>query len=250
VEGTSLHGTRTENVQSSPANPKKADPCEHGRKIKTPSFSYKDCGGAGHGEMNNSPHRLVVGILSYDPPHQMTVGTPVNIDAAIRRYIDSSPPLVSGSSEARNLGLVGRGPIESENIPVAEEMMVTLRSEESGAFKIDPPDTDIKRDSRSLKVGQHAEWHWVVTPLVSGERHLILHSVFVKRMKDGSSIQNDQGSFERTIDIEVEPLGARIKDAVVTTFTEHWTMILAYFLPASGASLIAAWWTKRKKHSV
>jgi hypothetical protein len=126
-------------------------------------------------------------------------------------------------------------------------MLVTLRAKEPGSFKFDPSEADISRDTKLIRPGDHAEWHWVVTPLISGTKHIILHSVFIEHLADGSSVQDDQGQFETTITIIVAPWYVRLWGATPEFIAEHWLRVLGYFLPASGATILAAWWNKRKK---
>jgi hypothetical protein len=188
------------------------------------------------------------GVISYDPPNQMTLGEPVAIDAAIRRPNGEAVPFVPDNVQAQAIGLTGTGPITSQTLPVSDEMVVTLRSKEAGAFKIDPPDPDLTKETKLLEKGGHAEWHWIVTPLIQGEQHLLLHSVFVVHLPDGTTAPSDQGSFVTTITITVEPWYRRAPKFVASAIKEHWTGILGWFLPASALPFIAAWWKKRRKH--
>jgi hypothetical protein len=187
-------------------------------------------------------------VISYDPPKIMTLGEPIAIDAAIRRSNGAPIPAIQTEEDAQGIGLTGTGSITSQTLPVSDEMVVTLRSEEAGAFKVDPPDPDLTKATKLLVKGGHAEWHWTVTPLIKGEKHLLLHSVFIVHLPDGTRAPSDQGSFETKITIIVEPWYRRTPKFLGTTIKEHWTAILGWFLPASAVPFIAAWWKKRRNH--
>jgi hypothetical protein len=200
------------------------------------------------GEEPASP-QTEMGIISFDPPSKMTLNQPVPINAAVRWPNGATEAFIPSQAEASQLGLVGAGPITSATLPVAREMLVTLRSQEAGAFKIDPPESDIARDTKSLDPGGHAQWNWVLTPLLSGEKHLILHSAFVKHLPNGDVRPSDQGNFYSTINVIVAPWYSRLWDGLVSVIGEHWTTILSYFLPASAVPFIAAWWRRRNRRA-
>ena len=169
------------------------------------------------------------GDITYDPPGTMTLGESVTVDAVVRRLASAKAPPIDGKS-ALNYGLSPNRPLVTQALPVADEMVVTLRSMEAGAFDIDPKETDVTRASRGLSVGGHAEWHWVVTPKVAGEQHLVLHAIFI----DHHGLADDQGSWEASITVRVLPWYVRAGDAVLEALAKHWTGIIAWLASASG----------------
>lgn len=143
----------------------------------------------------------------------------------------------------------GAGPLVLKVLPVSDEMAVTLRSKEAGAFTVVPPDSDIKGAVRGLQPGGHAEWHRTVTPNAVGERHMILHSVFLDNSHGGAPL--DQGNWEVAITVQVIPwyqaAGSFLGHAIRTS----WPDILKWFLPSSGLvdiASISGWRRKRRTH--
>jgi len=187
------------------------------------------------------------GTITNDTPPVMTVQVPVTVDVAVQRpgaNGETSPP---GAAQAQNLGLNGNEPLSSQTLPVSDEMVITLRSEETDAFTVTPPDTDIKGAVRGLEPGDHAEWHWTVTPNASGKKHLLLHSMFIAHMPDGSNAPTDQGTFETTITVQVLPWYNRAGGFIVSALEAHWAGLLGWLVPASAGSAIWQWWRTRRK---
>lgn len=191
-----------------------------------------------------------LGVLSHDAPPVMTLNVPVTVDAAISRATTPTAPLpVITSQNAPAIGLIGSAPVNN-TIPIADQMIVTLRSADPAAFKIDPigqSDTE----GREVSPGGHAEWHWTVTPLKASanpndKKMLILHSVFVTHSADGAAIPSDQGSSSIPIAIVVAPWYVRSSSFVTTTVQQHWIGILGWFAPSSFAAALALWKAKKR----
>jgi hypothetical protein len=123
-------------------------------------------------------------------------------------------------------------------VPVADDMRVELRSQESGAFKIDPEQPVTKH----LELGGHAEWHWKVTALLPGSEHLILHSQRIPHKSNGDELAPiDDDSRVATITVMVILKREIFKKGAVELFKEDWKKI-AGAIGAGIAAVVAAWW--------
>jgi hypothetical protein len=192
-----------------------------------------------------TPQTTQNGTITYDPPQVVTLAVPVTIDAAVTRPTASGQAFVPTQAEAQSLGLTSGQPLTSQSLPVSDEMIVTLRAATAGAFAVSPDETDTSNATKAVPPGGHAEWHWTVTPNMAGKQTLVLHSMFVIHMADGSTVPSDQGSFETTIAVQVLPWYTRAWQAIVSALFGNWVHIVSWSGPiVLGA--IFTWWKKRK----
>ena len=123
----------------------------------------------------------------------------------------------------------------NQPIEVTQLMDVQLSSLDPGAFTVVATDAKPKQ----LPENGHAEWHWVVTPNQTGEKHLRLHWQSIQILPNGTlAPPEDLGTAYATITVNVEPLSKRIVPESEKFLSENWKGILKYFLPSSGFVLL------------
>lgn len=193
-----------------------------------------------------APQTTQNGTITYDPPQVMTLAVPVMIDAAVTRPAASGQAFVPTQAEAQSLGLTSGQPLTSQSLPVSDEMIVTLRGATAGAFTVSPDETDTSNATKAVPPGGHAEWHWTVTPNMAGKQTLVLHSMFVIHMADGSIVPSDQGSFETTIAVQVLPWYTRAGQAITAALFGNWVHIVGWSCALVLGAVFTTWWNKRK----
>lgn len=185
------------------------------------------------------------GVMNYNPPDKMTLNESVQVDVAVRRSGENAVALIPERAEAQaRYGMENYSSIRGVEIPVSNVMEVELSSVEPGAFKI-----ELAGDKqKTVAPDGHGEWHWIVTPLQVGTKHLKLHTQTIPLLRNGTRLPSIDGeSRETSIAVSVLPWYWRLTPHLEQFASDNWKDILKYFLPSSGAALIAIWWKKRKQ---
>jgi hypothetical protein len=184
------------------------------------------------------------GMLDYTAPHEVKFPEPFNVDVAITRVPPKTTPIAPRTgAEKEKLGLSSLNPMTNQAIEVSQLMDVELSSLDPGAFNVAATDARPKQ----LQENGHAEWHWVVTPNQTGEKHLRLHWQSIQILPNGTlAPPEDLGTAFATITVNVEPLSKRIIPESGKFISENWKKILGYFLPPSGFALLLWIWAKMR----
>jgi hypothetical protein len=181
-------------------------------------------------------------MIDYTAPNEVKFSEQFNVDVALTRSPPKAIPLAPRTKSEKNaLGLSPEFPMTNQLIEVTQLMDVQLSSLDPGAFNLVATDAKPKR----LLENGHAEWHWVVTPNQTGEKHLRLHWQSIQILPNGTlAPPEDLGTAYATITVNVEPFNKRIIPESTKLLSENWKAILKYFLPSSGFVLLVWVWAK------
>jgi hypothetical protein len=182
------------------------------------------------------------GMIDYTAPNEVKFPEQFNVDVALTRSPPKAIPVAPRTATEKNaLGLPADSPLTNQPINATALMNVELSSLDPGAFTVQPAESKPKQ----LPENGHAEWHWVVTPNQTGEKHLRLHWQSIRILPNGTlEPPEDLGTAFATITVNVEPFKERAIPEFEKLVSENWKAILKYFLPSSGVVLIAWVWAK------
>lgn len=137
--------------------------------------------------VQNELERLASGLITYNPPAEMTVDHAVRVE--VRISMDTAVALTEG--------LKGPGTPVVESIPVGYFMRVRLVGE---SFAI----VALNSDEQIVPAQGFAEWAWDVTPTESGTRNLCLVVTALVKASTAEGTK-DLPIIERQIHVKVNP---------------------------------------------
>lgn len=212
-------------------------PGSSGRVGTAPSLSANRIDEAPRASPQESALAIEAGRLVHKIPNKMWLGEPEMLEVRVGR--EATPDLASG--------LLGRGAVTSEDLPIVETMAVSLHSE-SGAFEIQSQTETVQLLMRDHLEGTpfeqaiYGRWLWLVTPRKTGATHIFVR--VSASLKDSRGIPTSITLPDREFRVSVAVHAGRAT-----------LQVLKRGIPAVGGAIGAAllgaitqdwWWPKLK----
>lgn len=176
-------------------------------------------------DYNQILERLEPGVILFDPPSRMTVGTTEQVMVRLAKSVTSE--LSSGVTDYSRTKL--------DTVPkIGPTMKVQLKGEASADFEIYP----ISHEEQVVSETGVTEWTWNVTPTTSGTHKLKILVTIVLGDK-----QKDYPAYQKEVLVSVNPLYS-----ATHFFGSNWPTLIGLIISSGLIGTIVAWRKRRKSN--